>query len=518
MKILRKLKGGKSANDIPPAFIKCAIESEDMMKELLNLYGKVWETKTVPEQWGLSRLVALWKGAAKGKVTDPNAYRGLQIGSTLCKILVIIILERLREWYDENLSDQQQGFRPGRGTTDGIYLVKRLQQISNITKRNIFALFIDLTAAFDHVNRNWLFASIKQRFPSNENNLLFELLQSLYSNTKTSINGDLNNVFKTYVGVRQGGPESPFLYNLYMDYVLRIFVLECKKKNIKFIKLKYLIPATATHKKAEMLTLGSYGQFDMDWIGYADDLVIVFEDISSLQRGLILLDEIFTRFQLSINTSKTKTMIFGHEGDYPKTISELHGKTIDNVCNFRYLGAQIDYKNHFTGDTEINTRIDSAEGKFYQHGRKFMNKNISLKTRVALLNSLVRSRLTYGCQVWSLTANQYGLLNATYNRMLRIMVRNGFKRKVDSWAFVLTNIEMHKICGTENLEAFINRQQRAYVAHIVRKNDKSITKRLTFNADASHRRGTNSNLLKTVLTRDGRSEQAFYQDCLEKKL
>ena len=147
-----------------------------------------------------------------------------------------------------------------------------------------------------------------------------------------------------------------------------------------------------------------------------------------------------------------------------------------------------------------------------------MNKSISLKTRVTLLNSLVRSRLTYGCQVWSLTANQYGLLNATYNRMLRIMVRNGFKRKVDSWAFVLTNIEMHKICGTENLEAFINRQQRAYVAHIVRKNDKSITKRLTFNADASHRRGTNSNLLKTVLARDGRLEQAFYQDCLEKKL
>lgn len=138
LKILRKLKGGKSANDIPPAFIKCAIESEDMMKELLNLYGKVWETKTVPEQWGLSRLVALWKGAAKGKVTDPNAYRGLQIGSTLCKILVIIILERLREWYDENLSDQQQGFRPGRGTTDGIYLVKRLQQISNIRLNSCF--------------------------------------------------------------------------------------------------------------------------------------------------------------------------------------------------------------------------------------------------------------------------------------------------------------------------------------------------------------------------------------------
>ena len=56
--------------------------------------------------------------------------------------------------------------------------------------------------------------------------------------------------------------------------------------------------------------LGSYGMFTFDWIGYADDLVIAFYDAFNLQRGLTLLDEIFTRFQLSINVSKTKTMIF----------------------------------------------------------------------------------------------------------------------------------------------------------------------------------------------------------------
>ena len=158
-KILKKLKGGKSANDIIPAFIKCSLESEEMMYELLNLYKSVWETKIVPEKWGLSRLVALWKGASKGKITDPTAYRGLQIGSTLCKILMIIILDRLKEWYDENLLDQQQGFRPGRGTCDGIYLVKRLQQISSIMKKPMYVLFIDLTAAFDHVNSCLLYTS-----------------------------------------------------------------------------------------------------------------------------------------------------------------------------------------------------------------------------------------------------------------------------------------------------------------------------------------------------------------------
>ena len=54
----------------------------------------------------------------------------------------------------------------------------------------------------------------------------------------------------------------------------------------------------------------------MNWVGYADDLAIFFEDISGLQRELILLDKLF---QLSINTSKTKTMIFGREGEYPSS-------------------------------------------------------------------------------------------------------------------------------------------------------------------------------------------------------
>ena len=33
--------------------------------------------------------------AEKGKITDPKAYRGIQVGSALCKIMVAIILNRL---------------------------------------------------------------------------------------------------------------------------------------------------------------------------------------------------------------------------------------------------------------------------------------------------------------------------------------------------------------------------------------------------------------------------------------
>ena len=60
------------------------------------------------------------------------------------------------------MQDQQQGFRTGRGTTDGLYHLKRMHQVTASMKKQTPVLFVDLTAAFDHVHRQWLFRTIKQ--------------------------------------------------------------------------------------------------------------------------------------------------------------------------------------------------------------------------------------------------------------------------------------------------------------------------------------------------------------------
>ena len=49
--------------------------------------------KEFPAKWAHAKLVAIWKGAAKSKVGDPKAYRGIQIGSTFCKIMIVMILK-----------------------------------------------------------------------------------------------------------------------------------------------------------------------------------------------------------------------------------------------------------------------------------------------------------------------------------------------------------------------------------------------------------------------------------------
>lgn len=517
--VLKKLKNGKAANDMPTIYLKYAIKCEAIVSELEKLYETVWRTHKIPDKWRHTTLIAIWKGALKGRASDPKAYRALQIGSTFCKIMVVIILKRLNTWYESQLQEQQQGFRSARGTTDGIHILKRIQQISRRMNLPIYTLFVDLTAAFDHVNRKWMFSSIHQRLSTSVNRKLIELIEMLYKYTTTALQQNLEDIFELSRGVRQGGPESPALFNLYIDYVIRIYLKKCKENSsIRFIKLKYAIPQGASTKEPQ-IQLGMYGDHIIDWLGYADDLALFFMDRESLQQGLKLLDETFKRFHLAINVSKTKTMImnFDEDGDYPTTISSLAESDVDNVKVFRYLGCNICWNEYNTGDSEVNLRIDCAENKFYELGKKFMNHNINLSTRVSLLNCLVRSRLTYGCQTWTLTANQKDKVNSTYALMLRKMIRNGFRRKEDQWSYVWTNEAILKLCRTETVEIFVSCQQRKYLAHLIRCDDNSLIKRLLFNNDRNTRPGRRIDWKSNIITKEECSESVFYSRAIARK-
>ena len=508
--IIKKLKDGKSTNDIPSTFIKNAIGCADFKAELLKLYETIWETLRIPKDWGHSKLITLWKGPTKGKVSDPSTYRGLQVGSTLCKILMMLIINRLKVWYDKQLLDQQQGFRCERGTTDGIFITKSIQQITNKMKKTTYLLFVDLTAAFDHVERSWLFKTIRKRFKSSCDKTNIQLIECLYKCTTASLAETPDDKFELNVGVRQGGVESPMLYNLFMDFVMRVFMDNCEKLNIKFLKLRYRIPESASSTGRV-----SSGTMTIDWSGYADDLVLTFEDERSLAKGICLLNETFKNYRLRINATKTKTMILNQkyeERAYPKTICSLEGEEIENVESYRYLGCEIKHDEPNTGQTELNLRADVAECKFYSLSRNLFNMNINLKIRTKMLNSLVRSRMLYSCQTWSCTKTQMTHLNAVYLSLLRKMVKGGFRRKDESWAYVFTNKDLLRMAKTEDIHSFVNEQRTNFVNKIVRKNNSSILKRLLFNDDDAKKRGPQTNLLSSVMIATNRTPEQFFKN------
>ena len=511
---IKQLKQGKSASDIPTEYIKAAIENPLFLKEITQLYQTVWNTSMIPKSWGHSNLVAIWKGASKGKKTDEKAYRGLQIGSSLCKVLIVIIIKRIQKWYDLQLTDNQQGFRSGRGTTDGIYIAKKIHQITDQKKSLVYALFVDLTAAFDHIPREMMFETIKKRLPDSNSKKLITLLETLYSSTTTALIETPDNKFETKSGVRQGGPESPLLFNLYVDFIMRIFLTLCKKSAIHFHKVKYRIPLSAARRNSETV-----GYQQIDWIGYADDLILVFDSKKDLQQALTILDTLFVKFGLAINVSKTKTMILNHQNannQYPETICSLNGANIDNEKTFIYLGSCLKYDEPSTGSAEIELRIDIAETTLYQYAKKLFNQKISLKTRVKIMNSIVRSRLVYGCQTWSLTQQLLKRLKSVYNGFLRKMTKGGYRRKKDSWSFILSNDDILRLSGTEDIESFIRKQQRNYLAHLVRHDDESMSKRLVFEENPK-RAGRHVTMEKMVYENEKVSRDTFNRLAVERR-
>ena len=127
-------------------------------------------------------------------------------------------------------------------------------------------------------------------------------------------------------------------------------------------------------------------------------------------------------------------MIFNFQSTslpYPTTICNLCGFAIENVLTFKCLGTTIHYNQTGVGEEEVKNRIIAAKSSFQQRKHILRNFRIFLSIRVQLLNTYVRTRLTYGCSAWSVSKQQLQEIDTCYRFMLRKMIRNGLKQTKD---------------------------------------------------------------------------------------
>ena len=538
---IKQLNKGKSSLDIEPEIIKLADSIPSFKLTIDHYFTKIWQQKQIPHQWRTSKITPIWKG--KGSASDPSKYRGISNSSILCKVGMNIVLKRLSTFYNSQLKRTQFGFRKGLGSNDGIYLLRQLQEIASISQRNLYTCFIDLSAAFDHVNRELLFKTIKNRLTSSQVNINIKLIEELYSST-TSYIQDQNpetDSFKTDSGVRQGGNEGPPLYNLYADYSLRVYEERAKENGVNGLGIPYLIPNEATSRAQKELAPAS-GSYDDAEGGYADDLGIFSWTQEELCTSIRVLAQVFAEFGLNINQTKTETVIFNwtadEENSYPDSILDINGKKIKNSKSFKYLGVYFSYDDLKIGNKELDNRINSAHNAFAPSRKMLTNKNIKLETRIMFLNSLVRSRLTYGCHAWRPSESELSKLDATYRYFLRHMIFYGHSRvnppapdrssslsSEDSseetdydWRYLITNQKLHEITKTKSITQYYQQQQQNWVAHLIRRNNDNVGKILTFHNVIRKKRGRKSpSILERAIDYSGASRSEFLRVSFQKR-
>jgi len=109
-------------------------------------------------------------------------------------------------------------------------------------------------------------------------------------------------MFKTTSGVRQGGPESPILFTLFIDFVIRIFMEKAKQLDINFYQHNYRINLRSLTRD-ERYQLRNNGistneTSNIPWSGYADDFALFLLDKAGLSSATELLDNVFISFGL----------------------------------------------------------------------------------------------------------------------------------------------------------------------------------------------------------------------------
>ena len=67
---IKKLKNGKSSSDVPAEVLKTSSKSPVVMEILLEIFEEIWKTKKTPEDFGNTKMTAIFKN--KGEILDPR--------------------------------------------------------------------------------------------------------------------------------------------------------------------------------------------------------------------------------------------------------------------------------------------------------------------------------------------------------------------------------------------------------------------------------------------------------------
>ena len=199
--------------------------------------------------------------------------RPLAVAALEDKIVQRAAAAVLNAIYEEDFLGFSYGFRPGRGAHDAMDAL-----VVGIERRRVNHIVdADIRSFFDSVSHEWLIKFVEQRIADKR---MIRLIQKWL---KVGVLED-GIVTPSERGTGQGAVISPLLANIYLHYVLDLWVEHWR---------------------------GHAATGDVIFVRYADDFIVGFEHESDARRFLDALRERLARFALSLHPEKTRLIEFG---------------------------------------------------------------------------------------------------------------------------------------------------------------------------------------------------------------
>jgi len=164
----------------------------------------------------------------KGDHACCDNHRGISLLSVAGKVLARVLLNRLTQHVNELgiLPESQCGFRTGRGTTDMIFSARQLQEKCLEQYKDLCLIFIDLTKAFDSMNRSGLWAVLSRvGYPDK----FVKIVQSFHDGMLASVldGGSASSTFSVTFDTKQGCILAPLLFSIFFTMLLYVAFHDC---------------------------------------------------------------------------------------------------------------------------------------------------------------------------------------------------------------------------------------------------------------------------------------------------
>ena len=258
--------------------------------------------------------------------------------------------------YEEEFLGISYGFRPGRGAHDALdalaYAIER--------RKVNWILDADIRGYFDSISRDWLIRFLEHRIGDRR------VLRLIKKWLRAGVLEEGRQI-DAGRGTAQGSVISPMLANIYLHYVLDLWVI------------KKWRPQEA--------------RGDMVIVRYADDYVAGFEHRDDAERFLRELKERFRGFELELNADKTRLIEFGRYAERNRRArGEGRPETFDFLGFTHYC--RKDRKGRFgLGRKPVRKRMNRTLKRIKRELRRRMHDDVMDTGR--WLGRVVRGWLNY---------------------------------------------------------------------------------------------------------------------------
>ena len=411
----------KAKNNTSPGIDNTHIEMikygpMEVFEEISKIYNEIAATGNYPVELTQGIISPIQKpGKQKGPISN---LRPITLLSVLRKLLAICLCDRTDKRIDKHIPIQQAAYRTGRSTTEHVFATKMIiERIMASRSEKIHLLLLDMSKAFDTINRKTLITELQKVLNKDEIHLFSKLLQVRLA---VKCGNEIGEFFDTDTGGPQGDCSSAKNFTFYLAKTMEKQNNEAQQNEVQ-----------QRENEIELEQL------------YADDISELASDEKYIENKINKLPNILAENGLMINPDKTDQY----------TIS----RTSDNTWKkCKLLGTLLDT----TEDIKRRKILAIDAVKTLKH--IFKRNKVWTSTKSRAFDAYITSVFLYNASTWTLTKTQEASIDSFQRRLIRTNVLN------ITWPKKISNESVYKISKLQPWTQKIRKQKLTWFGHLMR--------------------------------------------------